>query len=76
MSKTQPLNEDPRVERIIALAAKLPETTHSLRLGRGRIDWKEVANLLELSYCLAAPKKLAAQMQEAPSKPAAKRKRR
>jgi predicted DNA-binding protein (MmcQ/YjbR family) len=138
VSKTQALAEDPRVERIIALAAKLPESTHSvahnhaqfrvrgkvfayflanhdndgitsicvrsangentdranreperfylppyigkrgwfgLRLDRGRIDWKEVANLLELSYCLAAPKKLAAQVQEAPSKPTAKRKR-
>jgi predicted DNA-binding protein (MmcQ/YjbR family) len=34
-----------------------------LRLDRGRVDWDEVANLLELSYCLAAPKKLAAQVQ-------------
>lgn len=29
-----------------------------LRLDRGRIDWKEVENLLELSYRLAAPKTL------------------
>lgn len=136
MSKAQPLVADPRLTRIIALAAKLPEATHSvahdhaqlrvrgkvfayflanhdndditslcvrsangentdrvsreplrfylppyigkrgwfgLRLDRGRIDWKEVANLLELSYCLAAPKTLAAQVQTAPS-PQSKRK--
>jgi len=30
-----------------------------LRLDRGRINWKEVGNLLELSYCLTAPKRLA-----------------
>jgi predicted DNA-binding protein (MmcQ/YjbR family) len=31
-----------------------------LRLDRGTIDWREVANVLELSYCLVAPKALAA----------------
>jgi phosphoribosylglycinamide formyltransferase-1 len=30
-----------------------------LRLDRGPIDWREVANIIELSYCLAAPKTLA-----------------
>lgn len=122
-----PLESDTRLARIIALGAKLPETTHAiarnhaqlrvrgkvfayflanhdndgitslcvrstggentdrvnreparfylppyigkrgwfgLRLDRGRVDWKEVANLLELSYCLAAPKKLAAQLKQ------------
>jgi predicted DNA-binding protein (MmcQ/YjbR family) len=29
-----------------------------LRLDRGRIDWREIENILELSYCLAAPKTL------------------
>ena len=31
-----------------------------LRLDRGTIDWREVENVLELSYCLVAPKALAA----------------
>ena len=30
-----------------------------LRLDRGPIDWREVENVLELSYCLIAPKALA-----------------
>ena len=30
-----------------------------LRLDVGRIDWREVENILELSYCLVAPKTLA-----------------
>jgi phosphoribosylglycinamide formyltransferase-1 len=30
-----------------------------LRLDRGPIDWREVENIVELSYCLAAPKTLA-----------------
>ncbi len=30
-----------------------------LRLDRGSIDWREVTNIIELSYCLAAPKTLA-----------------
>jgi hypothetical protein len=30
-----------------------------LRLDRGAIDWQEVTNIVELSYCLAAPKTLA-----------------
>jgi phosphoribosylglycinamide formyltransferase-1 len=29
-----------------------------LRLDRGSIDWREVQNVLELSYCLAAPRTL------------------
>lgn len=45
-----------------------------LRLDRGRINWTEVANLLELSYCLTAPRKLAAEVlaaAPAPARPAA-----
>lgn len=30
-----------------------------LRLDQGPIDWAEVGNLIELSYCLVAPRKLA-----------------
>jgi predicted DNA-binding protein (MmcQ/YjbR family) len=30
-----------------------------LRLDRGPIDWREIENILQLSYCLAAPKTLA-----------------
>jgi predicted DNA-binding protein (MmcQ/YjbR family) len=30
-----------------------------LRLDKGSIDWREVENILELSYCLVAPKSLA-----------------
>jgi predicted DNA-binding protein (MmcQ/YjbR family) len=29
-----------------------------LRLDRGAIDWREVQNVIELSYCLAAPRTL------------------
>ena len=35
-----------------------------LRLDRGPVDWQEVQNLLELSYCLVAPPKLARQVGE------------
>jgi phosphoribosylglycinamide formyltransferase-1 len=35
-----------------------------LRLDRGPLDWQEVQNLLELSYCLVAPPKLARQVGE------------
>jgi len=35
-----------------------------LRLDRGRINWTEVGNLLELSYCLTAPKRLAQRFEE------------
>ena len=126
---SQTLSADPRLARVLSLAAKLPETSSSvahkhatlrvkakvfayfladhdndgitslcvraangenvdraarepgrfylppyigkrgwfgLRLDRGRIDWREVANLLELSYCLAAPKKLVAQLLATP----------
>ena len=35
-----------------------------LRLDRGKISWREVENAIELSYCLAAPKKLAALVQQ------------
>lgn len=33
-----------------------------LRLDQGHIDWDEIANLLELSYCLAAPMTLVRQL--------------
>ena len=29
-----------------------------MRLDRGTIDWREVENIVQLSYCLAAPKTL------------------
>lgn len=35
-----------------------------LRLDRGRVNWTEVGNLLELSYCLTVPKRLAQQVQD------------
>jgi hypothetical protein len=31
-----------------------------MRLDSGAIDWREVENIVELSYCLVAPKSLAA----------------
>jgi predicted DNA-binding protein (MmcQ/YjbR family) len=50
-----------------------------LRLDRGAIDWNEVRNILQASYCLAAPKPLAAlmalQMDEEASTPRAKARR-
>jgi predicted DNA-binding protein (MmcQ/YjbR family) len=42
-----------------------PRGWFGLRLDRGTINWKEVANLVELSYCLAAPKKLAQAVEQA-----------
>lgn len=139
----QTLASDPRLKRILALAAQLPATTHELapkhatlrvrgkvfayfladhdndgitalcvrgadgehsdrvsrdparfylppyigrrgwfglRFGRARIDWDEVQNLLELSYCRAAPHALAARLHAAaaartPPKPATTQKR-
>jgi phosphoribosylglycinamide formyltransferase-1 len=35
-----------------------------LRLDRGAIDWTEVGNILELSYCLAAPRTLARRVEQ------------
>ena len=35
-----------------------------LRLDRGAINWAEVENILELSYCLAAPKTLASVVEQ------------
>lgn len=32
----------------------------ALRLDRGEVDWDEVAELAATSYCLVAPRKLAA----------------
>jgi len=50
-----------------------PRGWFGLRLDRGAIDWNEVRNILQLSYCLAAPKTLAAlverQMHEAAAAP-------
>ena len=50
-----------------------PRGWFGLRLDRGAIDWNEVRNILQLSYCLAAPKTLAAwaerQMHVAASQP-------
>lgn len=36
-----------------------PKGWFGLRLDRGSINWREVENILELSYCLAAPRTLA-----------------
>ena len=36
-----------------------PRGWFGLRLDLGAIDWNEVKNIVELSYCLAAPKTLA-----------------
>jgi phosphoribosylglycinamide formyltransferase-1 len=36
-----------------------------LRLDRGKVNWMEVQNLVELSYCLAAPKRLARIVEQA-----------
>jgi len=41
-----------------------PRGWFGLRLDRGRIDWKEVANVVELSYRLAAPKTLVRRLDE------------
>ena len=35
-----------------------PRGWFGLRLDRGVVDWSEVKNIVELSYCLAAPKTL------------------
>ena len=35
-----------------------PRGWFGLRLDRGAIDWSEVRNIVELSYCLVAPKTL------------------
>ena len=37
-----------------------PKGWVALRLDRGEVDWDEVAELAAASYCLVAPKKLAA----------------
>jgi predicted DNA-binding protein (MmcQ/YjbR family) len=36
-----------------------PRGWFGLRLDRGAVNWSEVENILELSYCLVAPKTLA-----------------
>jgi predicted DNA-binding protein (MmcQ/YjbR family) len=50
-----------------------PRGWFGLRLDRKAVDWKEVRNLVELSYCLAAPKTLSKAV-ESSTAPAAKRK--
>jgi predicted DNA-binding protein (MmcQ/YjbR family) len=40
-----------------------------LRLDNGPIDWREVENILELSYCLMAPKSLAAAIAQREQRP-------
>jgi len=35
-----------------------------LRLDRGAVNWREVENILELSYCLVAPKTLARELEQ------------
>ncbi|HYO16983.1 MAG TPA: MmcQ/YjbR family DNA-binding protein [Thermoanaerobaculia bacterium] len=46
-------------ERFYLPAYVGPRGWVSLRLDLGRIDWKEVSELVTGSYCLVAPKKLA-----------------
>ena len=45
-----------------------PRGWFGLRLDRGRVDWREVANVVERSYRLTAPKTLAAKL-DAAAKP-------
>jgi predicted DNA-binding protein (MmcQ/YjbR family) len=44
-----------------------PRGWFGLRLDRGRVDWREVANVVERSYRLTAPKTLVAKLDELPS---------
>jgi len=41
-----------------------PRGWFGLRLDRGRVDWREVANVVERSYRLTAPKTLLAKLDE------------
>lgn len=41
-----------------------PRGWFGMRLDRGAINWREVENILELSYCLGAPKTLAKIVQQ------------
>ena len=45
-----------------------PRGWFGLRLDRGRVDWREVANVVERSYRLTAPQTLVAKL-DAASKP-------
>ena len=45
-----------------------PRGWFGLRLDRGRVDWREVASVVERSYRLTAPKTLAAKL-DAAAKP-------
>jgi hypothetical protein len=47
-------------ERFYLPAYLWPKGWVALRLGRGEVDWDEVAELAATSYCLIAPRKLAA----------------
>jgi hypothetical protein len=46
-----------------------PRGWFGLRLGRDRVDWGEVKNIVELSYRLVAPKTLVRAMGGADTKP-------
>jgi hypothetical protein len=45
-------------ERFFLPAYIVPRGWFGLRLDRGPVDWSEVANVVELSYRLVAPKTL------------------
>jgi predicted DNA-binding protein (MmcQ/YjbR family) len=47
-----------------------PRGWFGLRLDRKTIDWSEVKNVVELSYCLAAPKTLIKRFESAPGRQA------
>ena len=51
-----------------------PRGWFGLRLDRDGVDWGEVQNIVELSYCLVAPKTLARAMGMAKTKPGEARK--
>jgi predicted DNA-binding protein (MmcQ/YjbR family) len=55
-----------------------PRGWFGMRLDRGAIDWHEVRNIVEGSYCLAAPRSLAKKVgtrQSSPAKQSAKPRR-
>jgi predicted DNA-binding protein (MmcQ/YjbR family) len=61
------VSRDP--ERFYLPAYIGPRGWFGLRLDRDRVDWGEVRNIVELSYCLVAPKTLARAMRTADLKP-------
>lgn len=62
------VSRDP--ERFYLPAYIGPRGWFGLRLDRDGVDWGEVQNIVELSYCLVAPKTLARAMGMAKTKPA------